>query len=41
MDYEARARVTGLFRVLGLIAKLRGQSYQTEEWKNWLLAQTP
>ena len=40
MDYEARARVTGLFRVLGLIAKLRGQSYQTEEWKNRLLAQT-
>jgi hypothetical protein len=40
MDYEARAGVTGLFRVLGLIAKLRGKSHQTEEWKNRLLAQT-
>jgi len=40
IDYDGRARVTGLFRILGLIAKLRGQAYRNEEWRNRLLAQT-
>jgi len=40
IDYDGRARVTGLFRILGLIAKLRGKAYRNEEWRNRLLAQT-
>jgi hypothetical protein len=39
MDYQDYARVTGLFKLLGLIPRFRGPNYMMDEWKGRLLTQ--
>jgi hypothetical protein len=39
MGYQDFARVTGIFKMFGLVPRFRGPNYKMDEWKKRLLAQ--